>query len=155
MYFIEVNGTDITDVFSDENGNVPVGATQISDNDFQTMYSNPNHFTVFKYEDGAVSLDGAKVFTAYVATKQRDVLNVVQELLDNTAKSKGYDSIFTAVTYADEASNTTFQAEGQALRAWRSEVWTSLYAILADWEGGVITEPTVDEIVAQLPTITW
>jgi len=79
------------------------------------------------------------------------ISDIVQAHLDAEAKLRGYDSIHTAVTYADEPSAPTFQVEGAALRAWRSAVWTSCYALLAEWEAGNISEPTADDVLAQLP----
>ena len=83
------------------------------------------------------------------------IQNAVQMHLDAAAQLKGYDSIHTAVTYADESSNSTFQAEGQVLRAWRSLVWASCYGLLEDWNLGNIQEPTIDEVITQLPDIVW
>lgn len=76
----------------------------------------------------------------------------VQLVLDAKAQSYGYDSIATAVTYADEAAVPKFQAEGQALRAWRSEVWAAAYAYLAEVEAGKKAYPTAAELPGLLPT---
>lgn len=86
--------------------------------------------------------------------KISDIEQAIQQVLNEQAQSMGYDSIFTAVTYADESTVLQFQTEGQALRAWRSQVWSTAYNILADWKGGIIPEPTKDEVLAALPTFT-
>jgi len=78
----------------------------------------------------------------------------VQTLLDSTARDKGYDSIMSLCTYAT-STNSKFAAEGQAGVAWRDSVWTDCYTILANVESGVRTQPTVEELVAELPTIVW
>jgi hypothetical protein len=75
----------------------------------------------------------------------------VQVHLDSVAQSHGYDSIFTAVTYADEPAVLKFQTEGQALRAWRSNVWATCYSIMADVQAGVRKVPTESELLAALP----
>ncbi|MBP6897369.1 MAG: hypothetical protein KBC94_23375 [Pseudacidovorax sp.] len=75
----------------------------------------------------------------------------VQGQLDAVARALGYDGIFTAVTYADEPAVPRFQAEGQALRAWRSQVWAACYSVLAAVQAGEREEPTMAELVAELP----
>lgn len=80
-----------------------------------------------------------------------EIVAAVQRHLDAKARSLGYDDIFTAVTYAEEPAVPKFQAEGQALRAWRSLAWEKCYAELARVQGGQRTIPTPDEAVAELP----
>lgn len=46
----------------------------------------------------------------------------VQAHLDAQAQAWGYDSIYTVCTYAEEAEDRIFQAEGKALRAGGSAV---------------------------------
>lgn len=75
----------------------------------------------------------------------------VQDRLDAQARAIGYDSIFTAVTYAEEPAVPKFQQEGQALRAWRSLVWAKCYELLAQFDAGEIEEPTVQGLLAELP----
>lgn len=77
----------------------------------------------------------------------------VQAHLDTRAQAAGYDSIFTAVTYADEAAVPRFQAEGEALRAWRSLVWAKCYEVLADVESGKRGIPLAEDLIAELPAI--
>ena len=92
---------------------------------------------------------------AAVKAKQVEMYtNAVQEHLDSVAKDRNYDGILSLCTYAT-SSNTTFAAEGQAGVAWRDSVWTDCYTILANVESGVRTQPTVEELVAELPTIVW
>ena len=75
----------------------------------------------------------------------------VQAHLDAAAQALGYDDIKTAVTYADEPAVPKFQAEGQALRAWRSLVWARCYEVLADWQAGKVGEPALEDLIATLP----
>lgn len=100
------------------------------------------------YADGqfsrpAPALDAAQRKAAIVAA--------VQAHLDATARLLGYDSIYTAATYADEPAVPQFQAEGQALRAWRSQVWAACHAILAAVLANERAEPTPDDVVLELP----
>lgn len=78
----------------------------------------------------------------------------VQEHLDAAAKAQGYDNIMTAVSYADEVAVEKFQQEGQAFRAWRSFVWAYVYAQLAAVQAGDIPQPTVADLLAELPLLS-
>jgi hypothetical protein len=71
--------------------------------------------------------------------------------MDAKAQSYHYDDLTTAVTYADEPSVPKFQEEGQAFRAWRSQVWNTAYSILADVQAGTRGFPTVSEVPGLLP----
>lgn len=82
--------------------------------------------------------------------RQAALVAAVQAHLDATARGLGYDSIHAAATYADEPAVPRFQAEGRALRAWRSQVWDACHAILAGVVNGVITDEPA-ELVRQLP----
>ncbi|OPA92393.1 hypothetical protein BFW87_17430 [Pseudomonas fluorescens] len=55
--------------------------------------------------------------------RKLEITAAVQQFLDQTAKSAGYDDIKNAISYADEPAVQRFQAQGQAFRAWRSVCW--------------------------------
>lgn len=76
---------------------------------------------------------------------------VVQAHLDAQAVALGYDDIRTAVTYAEEPAVAKFQAEGLAMRAWRSLVWARCYEILAQWQAGELPEPDAAALMPMLP----
>lgn len=80
--------------------------------------------------------------------------DAVQQHMDAAAQAAGYDSIASAVTYADEPAVPRFQAEGQALRAWRSQVWSTCYAGLDEVMAGTRAIPTAAELLAELPPFT-
>lgn len=82
------------------------------------------------------------------------VEDAIQAYMDDMARMLGYDDIRTAVTYAEEPAVAKFQAEGQALRAWRSLVWAACYAHLALVEAGDAEIPTLEEAIAMLPLFT-
>lgn len=76
---------------------------------------------------------------------------VIQGHLDAQARAMFYDSIFTAVTYAEEPIVPKFQIEGAALRAWRSLVWDYSYGVLAAVLSEERAVPTEEDLVAELP----
>jgi hypothetical protein len=92
---------------------------------------------------GLILTDPAAIIRALVAT--------VQAHMDAAARAFGYDSLASAVSYADEPVVAQFQHEGQAFRRWRSLVWAAAYARLA--AGGPL--PTPEEALALLPSLTF
>lgn len=82
---------------------------------------------------------------------QHRLTMAVQGMLDAKAQELGFDNIFTAVSYADEPSVSSFQEHGQLCRRWRSLVWAECYTILANVLAGVTPIPTAEELLAQLP----
>ncbi|KQP43904.1 hypothetical protein [Pseudorhodoferax sp. Leaf274] len=82
------------------------------------------------------------------------LVDAIQEYMDDMAQMLGYDDIKTAVTYADEPAVPRFQAEGQALRAWRSLVWAACYEHLALVQAGGAEIPSLEEAIAMLPVFT-
>ena len=101
---------------------------------------------------------GNPVLQAPPAPTAEDIIKSVQMAvqlhMDLAAKAAGYDDIKSAVTYAEEPSVPKFQAEGQALRAWRSLVWEKCYAIMAQATSGEIPIPSPEQVVADLPALT-
>lgn len=79
---------------------------------------------------------------------------IVQAHLDATARLRRYDNIQTAVSYRDDP-NPVFAAEGQALFAWRSQVWTAALALLAEVEAGTREPPSPEDLIAALPAMVW
>lgn len=78
---------------------------------------------------------------------------LVQDYLDGTARTLRYDSIANAITYAEEPAVPKFQAEGRALRAWRSMVWQEFFALLEDVDSGSRMMPTNEDIISLMPKL--
>lgn len=77
----------------------------------------------------------------------------IQGHLDAAARARGYDSIATAVSYAEEPAVPKFQADGKAFRAWRSLVWAYAYQELASVKSGEREIPEVEAFLAELPAL--
>ena len=80
--------------------------------------------------------------------------DAIQKHLDTTAQSRRYDSIFTAISYVN-STDETFAREAQACLVWRDKVWRKCYDILDAVEAGEREIPTMEELIAELPTIEW
>lgn len=78
-------------------------------------------------------------------------IGIIQQHLDGKAREFGYDNLISGISYADEPAVPKFQAEGQALRAWRSKVWAFGYDYLAKVQAGEQALPTPDQLLAELP----
>ncbi|WP_319568273.1 hypothetical protein [Cohaesibacter marisflavi] len=119
---------------------------------------SPAGLTVIQLEDGDTTpeigdyWDGT-VF-GQVPLTQADYTNAIQAMLDDAAKVRLYDSAATMSTYVS-STNEQWAAEAAAMVAWRDAVWLYAYAQLDLVQSGQRTQPTVDELLAELPTPTW
>lgn len=77
----------------------------------------------------------------------------IQRHLDAAARERGYDSIATAVSYAEEPAVPKFQGDGKAFRAWRSLVWDYAYQELVRVKAGEREIPAIDTFLAELPAL--
>jgi hypothetical protein len=80
--------------------------------------------------------------------------DAVQAHLDNTAKSRGYDNTYTCLSYLS-STDETWHREANAFNAWRDSVWRKCHEILNAFMAGEIAQPTVEELIEQLPVIDW
>lgn len=103
-----------------------------------------------RWEDGAV----VPYDPPPVPVTQDDYTRAIQAHLDAKARERQYDGIQTAITYRDDP-NQQFAAEGEALFAWRSAVWTYSTAELLKVMAGERAQPSVAEFIAELPTFIW
>lgn len=86
---------------------------------------------------------------------REDIIQKVQARLDDFAKTKGYDGILSACTYATDP-NPIFSAEGIYCVNQRSATWAKCYEILTEVQIGVRPMPSgYADIEAELPALTW
>lgn len=78
----------------------------------------------------------------------------VQQHLDNFARTRNYDGILSAVTYAT-SQELKFKTEGQYAVGARDATWAKCYEILAAVETGSRPMPTLDGLLAELPVLVW
>ena len=75
----------------------------------------------------------------------------VQTKLDTAARERGYDSLATAISYAEEPAVPRFQADGQAFRRWRSLVWDCAHSVLNEVLAGEREQPELEAFLESLP----
>lgn len=78
----------------------------------------------------------------------------VQKHLDDFARTLGYDGIMSACTY-DTSTVPKFKAEGQYAVEARDATWVKCYEVLAAVEAGSRPMPTLEELLTELPVLTW
>ena len=78
----------------------------------------------------------------------------IQIRLDDFARTRGYDNILSAATYAT-STVAKFAAEGQAAVNARDSTWAACYAVLAAVHAGERDMPTLEHLIAELPVLAW
>lgn len=78
----------------------------------------------------------------------------VQQHLDTFARTRNYDNILSAATYAT-CQVPKFKAEGQYAVVARDATWAKCYEVLVAVEAGSRPMPTLDELLAELPVLAW
>ncbi len=94
-----------------------------------------------------------------ISTKQKQleasIVQATQDRLDSFARTRNYDGILSACTYATSAVEK-FQVEGQYSVAARDATWAALYDIMAEVQAGTRPVPSgYEDIEADLPELAW
>lgn len=86
---------------------------------------------------------------------QASIVSATQQRLDAFARTRNYDGILSACTYATSAV-PKFAAEGQYAVQARDATWATLYTILAEVEAGTRPVPSgYADIEPDLPALAW
>ena len=88
------------------------------------------------------------------AAMQKTYTDAIQARLDSFAQTRGYDSIMSVCSYFGSA-NPRFKAEADRAIMLRDATWVKCYEILAEVLAGQRQVPTLEEIVSELPVLTW
>lgn len=131
--------------------NIPADAIPVSDDVFWASINEPDG--VWELDPATKAIKKHPLPGPSPEHVQRQKVALVQAHLDATAQSFNFDNIANAVTYAEEPAVPEFQAQGQALRAWRSLVWEKCYAIFDEAQAGARQIPTDQELIGELPAL--
>jgi len=85
---------------------------------------------------------------------KEEYIQKVQARLDDFARTRGYDGILSACTYAT-STNPKFAAEGRYCVQARDATWAKCYEILGAVQFGRRPMPTWAELEAELPVLQW
>ena len=88
------------------------------------------------------------------AALQKQAADAIQARLDAFARTRGYDGILSAATYAVSA-NPQFALEGGYCVAARDLTWAKGYEILGAVMAGEREVPTLRELFDELPALVW
>lgn len=78
----------------------------------------------------------------------------IQAHIDGTAQSRQYADGFALASYVN-STVPTWAAEATTFVAWRDQVWVYAYTELAKVQSGARPQPSIAELIAELPAITW
>ena len=85
----------------------------------------------------------------------RDAVDATQQRLDDFARTRGYDGILSACTYATSPT-PRFAAEGQYCVEARDATWAKLYEMLDEVLAGTRPMPSgYADVEPELPALAW
>lgn len=86
---------------------------------------------------------------------QQSIIYEVQQRLDNFAKTRNYDGILSACTYAS-STILKFASEGQYCVDVRDATWAKLYEVLDEVKTGALPMPeSFADVEPMLPVLAW
>jgi len=133
--------------------NIPADAVEITDGEHQVLLEGQSQGKLIVADAaGRPVLQDPPPPTAEQIMAQYDA--AVQQRLDDFAKTRNYTNIMSAATYAT-STVPKFKAEGQYAVEARDATWAKCYEVLAAVEAGTRPMPTLEELIAELPTLVW
>lgn len=78
----------------------------------------------------------------------------IQAHVDGAARARGYHDGFALAGYAT-STIPAWAAEAAAFISWRDAVWVYAYTELAKVQNAERAQPSISELVGELPEITW
>lgn len=141
-YVVTLDGGRIAELFHADWA--PAGAVSIAEEDGEMLRRASRFADYVLGGDGVVRFEPLPDLPTV-----RDYTAALQRHLDAGAQACGYDGILSAASYAAVAG--PFQAEGVSFAVWRSDVWAHGTAALAAVQAGQRAQPTIAELLAELP----
>jgi hypothetical protein len=83
-----------------------------------------------------------------------DYTAAIVALLDAKAHERRYDGAVSLATYIG-STNPAWASEAAAFVAWRDAVWSYAYAELGKVQLGERPQPTIAEVLKELPEFNW
>ena len=148
-----------SDEFLASEGYTKVNAFKDHDRATQKLVScDPYYEAPWVYTVKVEAKTAEELATEAEATQNKLIASVtqsVQQRLDDFAKTRNYDGILSACTYAT-STVPKFQSEGQYAVNARDVTWAKLYEVMAEVESG--TRPVLSgysDIEPELPVLEW
>ena len=129
---------------------------------YEQAYEIVDTFSDYTDEDGVLHTkveQETAALTADTATKLNTLITSIttatQTRLDDFAKTRNYDGILSACTYASSPVSK-FASEGQTCVNARDNTWATLYTVMGEVQAGTIPMPTsVEDVMVLLPVLEW
>lgn len=126
------------------NDNIPPDSVEITEQEWKSLLSGQADGQIIKSND-----DGFPVLGDPTIPNGEEKVSIcmiaAQQFLDKFARSWGYDSIASGISYIN-STNKQYKADAVALNKWRDKYWEAVYKI------PVTKFPsTIEEFVALLP----
>jgi len=105
------------------------------------------------YTWDGVNFTGPIVTETKAQAKVRLLLEV-KRFTDEEAQTQGFDDLLEACLFSF-ATNTALKNKGLAAREWKEDIKLYLKQVIQDVQDNIRPIPTTEELLAELPTITW
>ena len=91
-----------------------------------------------------------------IARRKAEIVNMVQNIIDETAQQKRYDDGLSCVSYEGDPDEE-FNADAVAFKAWRGCCWRTCYNILNSVTAGTVAPEDVTDqyVIDRLPVMEW
>ena len=91
-----------------------------------------------------------------IARRQTEIVDMVQNLIDETAHQKRYDDGLSCVSYVGDPDEE-FNADAVAFQSWRGHCWRTCYNILNSVKAGTVAPEDVTDayVIERLPVMEW
>lgn len=129
---------------------------------YEQSYEIVDRFSDYTDEEGVLHTKADQEQAAIAADLQakteafiKQVTDATQARLDTFARTRNYDGILSACTYAS-SQVTKFASEGQYCVNARDNTWATLYTLMGEVEAGTRPMPSsVEDVMSLLPELTW
>ena len=133
--------------------NIPADAVEITDTEHQALLDGQSAGKLIQADiEGRPTLADRPPPTPEQIVAQ--YTGAVQQHLDTFARTRNYDGILSACTYAT-GTVPKFKAEGQYAVEARDATWSKSYEIMAEVQSGTRQMPTIEELISELPALAW
>jgi hypothetical protein len=123
----------------------------------QAIEISPEHHAAFCEFPGRFRWQGGsrvEVIPEIPPLTEADYGAAIQAHVESTVKSRSYNDAATCASYVG-STIPAWQADAAAFCAWRDAVWTYAYAQLAAVQDGQRTQPSIADLIGELPAIAW
>lgn len=136
---------------------MPTATKQIIDDALLGTQGWPMHYAAYGLQPPmkTVPVKDGKPETSHPGLNPVDVYRLeIQSMIDAKASERQYDSGATLASYVNSTIEQ-WAAEAQAFVEWRDQVWVYALAELDKVQAGEREQPSVAELLAELPVFEW